>query len=252
MKYPNTEYTPPPASGTAFGDVSQSTFAADWIEQLAVDGITDGCGGGNYCPFQPVTRAQMAYFLLLAKHGVGYTPPVLEGGTGFNDVAPGDFAAAWIKQLAAEGITSGCGGGNFCPNASVSRAQMAIFLVIAFDLPPVDDEPIPEPMPGQNEQCNTIGDVLICASVSNASPQQYTDVTVYGRLLKNGVPQSGKPMSTVWNYKSTTPTCNDGVTNTEGISSCTRGISRATIGYTVNIDVSIDSYSVTTSFTPAD
>ena len=34
----------------------------------------------------------------------------------FADVPAGSFAAAWIEALAAAGITSGCGGGNFCPN----------------------------------------------------------------------------------------------------------------------------------------
>ncbi|MBI3172072.1 MAG: hypothetical protein HYZ25_15405 [Chloroflexi bacterium] len=45
------------------------------------------------------------------------------------------WAAAWIEQLAAEGITGGCGGGNYCPTIPVSRDQMAVFLVRAFSLP---------------------------------------------------------------------------------------------------------------------
>ncbi|MBI5296141.1 MAG: hypothetical protein HY869_11755, partial [Chloroflexi bacterium] len=43
--------------------------------------------------------------------------------------------AAWIEQLAAEGITGGCGGGKYCPKQVVNRAQMAVFLVKAFSLP---------------------------------------------------------------------------------------------------------------------
>ncbi|HAE59101.1 MAG TPA: hypothetical protein DCG54_06230, partial [Anaerolineae bacterium] len=43
--------------------------------------------------------------------------------------------APWVKQLAAEGVTAGCGTGNFCPLQNVNRAQMAIFLVRAFGLP---------------------------------------------------------------------------------------------------------------------
>ena len=38
---------------------------------LAAEGITGGCGGGYYCPGNPVTRDQMAVFLLRAKHGSG-------------------------------------------------------------------------------------------------------------------------------------------------------------------------------------
>ncbi len=43
--------------------------------------------------------------------------------------------AAWIEQLAAEGVTGGCGGGNYCPLNNVTRGQMAAFLYNAFDLP---------------------------------------------------------------------------------------------------------------------
>jgi len=127
-------YNPPPASGTVFNDVGASDFAAAWIEQLYAEGITGGCGGGNYCPNSIITRAQMAIFLLRGVHGSTYTPPTASG-TMFNDVPSSAFAADWIEQLATEGITAGCGGGNFCPNATVSRAQMAVFLVKAFSLP---------------------------------------------------------------------------------------------------------------------
>ena len=53
----------------------------------------------------------------------------------FTDVPVGSFAADWIEQLAIEGITSGCGGGNYCPDSDVTRDQMAVFLVRAFSLP---------------------------------------------------------------------------------------------------------------------
>ena len=89
----------------------------------------------RYCPSDPVTRAQMAIFLLRAKHGSGYTPPSVGESTGFTDVPATHWAAAWIKQLAIEGITTGCGGNNFCPETPVTRAQMAVFLVRTFNLP---------------------------------------------------------------------------------------------------------------------
>lgn len=126
---------PTVGTSTGFNDVSTSHWAATWIKQLALEGITSGCGGGNYCPNSQVTRAQMAKFLLSAKYDAGYTPPGVGSGTGFNDVPTSYWAAAWIKQLAAEGITSGCGGGNYCPDAPVTRAEMAKFLVLTFELP---------------------------------------------------------------------------------------------------------------------
>ena len=129
--------TPPPGTGAVFADVQPSHWAVDWIEHLYADGITTGCQTFplSYCPESPLTRAQAAIFLLRARHGVAYTLPAVSGSTGFNDVSTDYWAAAWIKQLAAEGITSGCGGGNYCPDDSVTRAQMAKFLVLTFNLP---------------------------------------------------------------------------------------------------------------------
>jgi hypothetical protein len=126
-------FVPPPATGTVFNDVNVGDFAAANIEQLAAEGITSGCGGGNYCPNASVTREQMAVFLLRSKHGAGYVPPPATGD--FDDVPISSPFAKWIEQLAAEGITAGCGGNNYCPSQAVTRGQMAVFLVKTFDLP---------------------------------------------------------------------------------------------------------------------
>jgi len=124
----------PPVVPITFSDTS-GHWAQYWIEALKNDGVTSGCGNGAYCPEIAVTRSQMAVFLLRAEHGAAYTPPAVGAGTGFNDVPADYWAAAWIKQLAAEGITGGCGSGNYCPEVPVTRAQMAVFLVRTFGLP---------------------------------------------------------------------------------------------------------------------
>ena len=77
----------------------------------------------------------MAVFLLRGIHGSSYVPPAVGASTGFGDVPTDYWAAAFIKQLAAEGITAGCGNGNFCPESPVTRDQMAVFLVRTFNLP---------------------------------------------------------------------------------------------------------------------
>jgi hypothetical protein len=129
-------YTPPGVGGsTGFADVPTTHWAAAWIKRLAAEGITGGCGSGTYCPFDAVTRDQMAVFLLKSKYGPGYTPPAVGGSTGFTDVPPTHWAAAWIKQLAAEGITGGCSATAYCPGSPVTRDQMAVFLVRTFGLP---------------------------------------------------------------------------------------------------------------------
>jgi hypothetical protein len=41
----------------------------------------------------------------------------------------------YIEGIAAEGVTAGCGNGDYCPNTSITNAQMAVFLVKAFQIP---------------------------------------------------------------------------------------------------------------------
>ncbi|HEY3203775.1 MAG TPA: S-layer homology domain-containing protein [Thermoanaerobaculia bacterium] len=122
----------PPACTGIFPDVPCPSLFADWIEQLFAEGVTGGCGGGNYCPDNPVRRDQMAAFLLKAEHGSSFVPPACTGI--FPDVPCPSLFADWIEQLFAEGITGGCGGGNYCPLNPNTRGQMAVFLVKTFGL----------------------------------------------------------------------------------------------------------------------
>ncbi len=123
----------PPVVTLTFTDTTNN-FARYWIEALKSDGITSGCGPSLYCPDASTTRAEMAVFLLRSEHGASYVPPAASG-TLFTDVPASYWAAAWIEQLANEGITSGCGTNLYCPDATVTRAQMAVFLVRTFNLP---------------------------------------------------------------------------------------------------------------------
>jgi CSLREA domain-containing protein len=110
-----------------FTDVPQPNIFHDDVETVFRAAITAGCGAGAFCVADAVTRAQMAVFLLKAKHGSSYVPP---GCTGiFDDVTCPSQFADWIEQLSAEGITAGCGGDNYCPNDPVRRDQMAVFLL---------------------------------------------------------------------------------------------------------------------------
>ena len=85
-------------------DVACPSPFADWIYAMAAEGITGGCGGGNFCPLNTVRRDQMAPFLLKAVHGPGYQPPGCVGV--FADVACPSLFADWIEQLKAESVTS--------------------------------------------------------------------------------------------------------------------------------------------------
>jgi hypothetical protein len=123
----------PPAAAAVFADVPTDHWANRWINQLYADGITGGCSTDPllFCPGTVVSRGQMAVFLLRAKYGDTYVPPA--SGDLFSDVPAEYWSHDWIGQLYSEGYTGGCGANplRFCPNASVNRAQMSVFLLRA-------------------------------------------------------------------------------------------------------------------------
>ena len=120
----------PPHSQPTFSDTA-GHWAADWIEELKSEGITSGYPDGTYKPNRGVTRAEMAVFLLKAFHGASYTPPAVSHSR-FNDVPDSHWAKDWIEQLAKEGITSGYPDGGYHPDQTITRAEMAVFLIKTF------------------------------------------------------------------------------------------------------------------------
>jgi len=127
---------PPIPGGGRFFDDDGSVHAAG-IEAIAVVDITRGCNppyNTAFCPGDPVTRGQMAAFLVRALD-----LPAAPGGSPFFDDNGSVFEES-ITRLAAAGITKGCNpplNDQFCPHDRVTRGQMAAFLVRALNL--VDD-----------------------------------------------------------------------------------------------------------------
>ena len=60
--YYRLQVSPAPLTAT-FSDVPTTNLYFRAIEALAASGITSGCGGGNFCPDQPVSRGELAKFL---------------------------------------------------------------------------------------------------------------------------------------------------------------------------------------------
>jgi hypothetical protein len=114
--------------GINFLDVpSNDPFYAD-IGKLAARGVTLGCGSGNYCPNDPITREQMAAFILRAK---GEFNPPTPPSQRFNDVPPANTFYNFIDRLAELQITLGCTPDHlfYCPTDPVKRDQMSAFLL---------------------------------------------------------------------------------------------------------------------------
>jgi soluble lytic murein transglycosylase-like protein len=126
----------PRSDDASFVDTVGSQFGAD-IQAIADAGITAGCGEGEYCPAGEVTRGQMASFLARALN-----LPAAEGNPFVDD--DGNIHEADIAAIAAAGITRGCDEDSFCPERTVTRAEMASFLARALELlPPVKMPEIP-------------------------------------------------------------------------------------------------------------
>ena len=108
-----------------FTDVAGFEREISWLYR---EGITGGCTATRFCPSNAVTRGQMAAFLNRALN-------LPSTGIDFFDDDDGTLFEADINRLAAAGITGGCATRRYCPNATVTREQMASFLVRAFGLP---------------------------------------------------------------------------------------------------------------------
>lgn len=124
-----------------FTDDDDSIFEAD-IAALAAAGITRGCNppdNDNFCPDDPVTRGQMAAFLV---RGFGYT----DGGD--DDLFVDDDETVFetdIDRLGTAGVTTGCNppdNDRYCPSDLVERDQMASFLGRALELAPRTPPPV--------------------------------------------------------------------------------------------------------------
>jgi hypothetical protein len=125
-------YAPPACTTPVFGDVPASNPFCRWIEELARRGVVSGCGGGNYCPTSAVTREQMAVFVLRTLDPA-LSPPACTTPI-YNDVLAASGFCRWIEELTRRSVVTGCGGGNYCPTAPVTRDQMGVFISATFGL----------------------------------------------------------------------------------------------------------------------
>ncbi len=125
--------TPASAQTSDYTDVTDSLHA-EAITAITEAGIAEGCEEDRYCPLEEVRRDQMASFL------VGALGLEAVDDRRFDDVPEDNVHRGAINALAEAGIAQGCAPERFCPDATISRAQMASFLARAFDLEPAQEQ----------------------------------------------------------------------------------------------------------------
>ena len=121
------------AQTAGFSDVPDGVYYTAPVEALAADGVFAGteCEAAKFCPNTPLKRWEMAVWLVRVIQG--QDPPALTASR-FADVDASDWYAPHVDQMFRLGITTGCGDGTrFCPDGQVTRAQMAVFLVRAYE-----------------------------------------------------------------------------------------------------------------------
>ena len=154
----NFAYTPTPY----FTDVPPSDPFFKFVQKLRDLGITGGCSATEFCPGNPVTRGEMAAFIIAARYGAApYTYPAIPY---FTDVPPTYLFFPFIQKAAQVGITTGCAPGLYCPDESLIRGQMAVFLVTGL----------------LNELLAPGTPVIAAASPNAAAPGQAVTVTLAG------------------------------------------------------------------------
>jgi len=125
----------PATEEVGFSDVTGGSHAPA-INALAERGVFEGteCGDDLFCPGEPIERQVMAVWLVRALGD----SPAASTSSRFADVKASAWWAPFAEQLAIKSITAGCKTGplRFCPDDSVTRGQMATFLVRAFKLAP--------------------------------------------------------------------------------------------------------------------
>jgi len=122
----------------SFPDVPTSHWAYKYIEYCKDQGIVQGYADG-YRPAEEVTRDQMAVYVaraMVTPSGavalVDYTPPSTPS---FGDVPTSHWAYKYIEYCKDQGIVQGYADG-YRPEEVVTRDQMAVYVVRAFELTP--------------------------------------------------------------------------------------------------------------------
>jgi RHS repeat-associated protein len=178
-----------------FCDVLCSDSDWGWVQRFFDDGITAGIGTGScphpppstgnlYGPDQSLTRGQMATFIVKSLNQAPVPSAQCDSAhLTFGDVDCSNPFWGFVEKIYQDGITAGCQASPplFCPNSTITRAQMAVFISKGWQyLPP----PVPDAFPGRYSLYTPEMNLLAETSLTGAGPHPI----LYEYIWFNGHP----------------------------------------------------------------
>lgn len=124
------------AGATKFSDVPANHFAVDHINYLVEKGAISGYADGTFKPNASITRAELSR-ILVDTLGLEVEENVQ---LSFTDTRDDAWYAPYVAALADKGIIQGNPDGTFAPGKTVTRAELAIMVVAAYELEAGDKE----------------------------------------------------------------------------------------------------------------
>ncbi|MBP3965444.1 S-layer homology domain-containing protein [Paenibacillus lignilyticus] len=111
-----------------YSDISATHWAADAIAKLSAEHVVEGVTDSLFGPTKEVTRAEFAAFLARKLNLKA------SGKNKFSDVASGKWYADEVTAAAEAGIVQGRTATTFAPDAKVTREEMVVMLMKAYEI----------------------------------------------------------------------------------------------------------------------
>lgn len=111
----------------SFVDVGATYWASHVIKQMAAKHIIQGISDTEFAPGRNITRAEFTALIVRALNLKA------KGDAPFSDVNASDWFASDIAAAKEAGIVNGISVSAFNPNASITREEMAVILIHAYD-----------------------------------------------------------------------------------------------------------------------
>lgn len=168
----------PAKPSLTFKDTKNDAWYAGAVQALVDAGIVKGFENGTFQPNTQVTRAQLAQMVVEAYDLEAPADLELE----FSDVVSGAWYEDAVQILALNGIVGGFDNGTFQPNATVTRAQAAVFV----HRTEVEEARLEVEFPGVSVAgVSAVNGTTLQVNGANLAELKAEDVTVEGNTVES-------------------------------------------------------------------